>query len=452
MPEAVAFQNDLEELICERPPRFLDVAHLWAGGMLLTLVLISAVTKVEVVVVGGGRLMVDTPPMVLQPIEKSIIRELMVRVGDKVQKGQVLATLDPTFAEADMAILSAQQRTLFAQMRRLEAEINRKPYEARNTADPDEMLQSSLYRQRTAQYKSRLEIYGQDIDRLEASIKSTEDERKSLSQQLAIAREAENMRASLMHTQTGSKLQLMEAQTVRMRTERDYQSANNRLVELSHAVQSKKSERQNFIEDWSRQLLEELVKIRTETSRVDEGLAKAVRIRDLVVVTAPEDGVVLDVAKRSVGSVMQAGEAMITLIPSGQAMIADVAISSADIGYIKHGDEVVVKVDAFPFQKHGSLAGHLRSISQDSGSGAVPSNQQATASMLGRSGGAAETPSPQHRAQITIESFNLRNIPEGVTLIPGMTVSCEIKVGMRTVISYFLYPLTRGLTESMREP
>lgn len=449
MPEAVAFQSDLEEVISEPPPRHLSKVHMWAAGMFVLLIFVASVVKVDTVVVATGRLMPDTPPIVLQPIERGIIRELLVRPGDKVSKGQVLATLDPTFAQADMESLSQQQRTLLAQFRRLEMEANGRPFNARNTTDPDEMLQATLYRQRQAQYASRMEVFGQEIDRLEAALKSTEDDRGSLSKQLSIAREAENMRSALMQTQTGSKLQLMEAQTVRMRTERDYQNSINRVIELRHAIESKKAERQAYQDDWKRQLLEELVRIRTDLSRVDENLAKAVRVHDLVVVVAPENGVVLEVAKRSVGSVMQSGEALVTLVPSDVAMIADVSISSADIGFIKPSDTAVVKVDAFPFQKHGWLEGTLRAISQDSGTGYVKSSQDNIASALGRNN---TQDGAFHRAQVTIKELKLRRVPDGVFLIPGMTVSAEIKVGSRSVIGFFLYPLTRGLSESMREP
>jgi len=449
MPEAVAFQSDLEELISEAPPRHLSHIHLWAACMFVLLVLIAGIVQVDTVVVATGRLIPDTPPIVLQPIDRSIIRELLVKPGDKVAKGQLLATLDPTFAEADMVSLSQQQRSLLAQYRRLEMEANKRPYAAQNTADPDELLQGTLYRQRQAQYASRLEVYSQEISRLEANMKNTEEDRTSLSHQLSIAREAENMRMALMQTQTGSKLQLMEAQTIRMRTERDFQNAVNHLSELRHAIDSKRAERQAFVDEWNRQMLEELVRVRTELSRVDENLTKAVRVRDLVAVIAPENGVVLDVAKRSVGSVLQGGEALVTLVPSDVAMIADVAISSSDIGFIKPGDTALIKVDAFPFQKNGWLEGKLRAISQDSGSSMVKSSQDNIAAAMGH---ASNQDGAYHRAQVTVDSVKLRNIPPGVQMIAGMTVSAEIKVGARSVLGFFLYPLTRGITESMREP
>lgn len=450
MPEAVAFQADLEELICEPAPASIFYAHYWALLMFVILVIIASTVEVDVVVVGTGRLATDTPPIVLQPIERAVIREIKVKPGDTVSKGQVLATLDPTFAQADMASLGSQQRSLLAELNRLEREVNAKPYEASGTSNPDEMLQATIYRQRQAQYKSQLAMYDQEVDRLQASIKTLDDDSDAFAKQLSLAREMERMRNSLMESQSGSKLQLMGAQSTRVQAERDYQSALNRLNETRHAVQSKQAEKQAFIDSWARQQLEELVRVRNELSRIDENLAKATRIHDFVVVVAPEDGVVLDVARRSVGSVMREAETLVTMLPSNVAMIADVNIDSGDIGYIKHGDPVVIKVDAFPYQKHDGLEGHLRSISQESGNNLVRGTQDDIANSLGQNTG--KMGGVYHRAQITIEKNNLKRIPQGVGLIPGMTLSAEIKVGSRSVISYFLYPLTRGMTESMREP
>src|SRR5262249_57687395 len=90
----------------------------------------------------------------------------------------------------------------------------------------------------------------------------------------------------------------------------------------------------------------------TEGRGVAESLAKAVRMNALVVLTAPADGIVLEVAKRSVGSVLQEAEPLVTLVPTSAALIAEVMINSADVGYTKLGDEVAIKVDSFPYPRH----------------------------------------------------------------------------------------------------
>ena len=133
-----------------------------------------------------------------------------------------------------------------------------------------------------------------------------------------------------------------------MRTERDYQDATNRFDEAQHFLNSTQADRQAFIDGWRRQELEELAKARADATAVGESLAKAVRMNDLVVLTAPEDGIVLEVAKRSVGSVLQEAEPLVTMVPTGTPLIAEVMINSADVGYTKLGDEVAMKVDAFP--------------------------------------------------------------------------------------------------------
>jgi len=287
-------------------------------------------------------------------------------------------------------------------------------------------------------------VFEEDQQRLAAQIKTTEDDRASLLKQLDYAKDVENMRSQLVQSQFGSKLSLLDAQTLRVRTERDYQDAANRLVELQHAVLSKRAERQNYIDEWRRQILENLQAAQTEATKANEAMSKATLINDLVVVTAPADGVVLDVAKRSVGSIIREAEPLITIVPTDAPLVADITISSSDVGHIRPGDEVVVKVDAFPYQRHGLLKGRLLYVSEESFAMAEAGGD--AQSGAGRAAGAV------HRGRVALLDTKLANLPTGAHLIPGMTVSAEIKVDSRRVIGFFIYPLTRGLGESLREP
>jgi HlyD family secretion protein len=252
------------------------------------------------------------------------------------------------------------------------------------------------------------------------------------------------MRARLFSMQAGSRLNYLDAQVLRMRNERDNQDAVHHLDDLRHALATKEAERQVFVDEWRRQLLEDLVKARTTASSLTENLVKAQRMNDLVVLTAPEDGIVLEIAKKSTGSVIQAAEPIVTMVPSTAPLIAEISINSADVGFSKPGDEVAIKVDAFPYQKHGLLTGKLRSIGEDSFS---PNGGANVTSVSGQS-----PLGVFHRSQVELTDARLHNIPSGSHLIPGMSVTAEIKVGSRSVISYFLYPVERGLQESIREP
>ncbi|WP_159997050.1 HlyD family type I secretion periplasmic adaptor subunit, partial [Roseomonas sp. 18066] len=443
-PEALDFQDELEQVIAEPPPPWLRGPHYLVALLLIGLVATAALTETDIVVVGTGRLVTDSPPLVLQPMDRSIIREILVRPGQRVTAGQVLAVLDPTFARADRAALDSQRQALAAQTGRLEAELAERPLPAPAPGNLDAALQFTLWRQRQAQYATRLQGFDEEIGSQQAGIRTAEEQATYLSQQLAVASDVEGVRAKLLEGQVGSRLQYLGARSQRLQTEQDWRSSLNRATELRHALAARRADRQAFLDEWRRALLEEAVRTRGELARVEESLTKAARLDELTRITAPQDAVVLEVARRSVGSVLREGEALISLTPADVPLIAEVTIGSADIGYTKPGDAVTVKVDAFPFQRHGAVTGQLRAISQESFTRGSESRDAETPPSMG--GGAV------HRGQVTLDSLALRNLPEGARLTPGMTVSAEIMVGTRSVLGYFLYPITRGLQESIREP
>jgi hemolysin D len=154
---------------------------------------VRLIPRVKPLVAASGRLIADAPTIVVQPMHLSIIREMRVKSGDVVHKSDVLASLDPTFRQADKLELTVQQNALRAQISRLEAELSDAPLRLDGSA-PDSVLQMTLYNQRRSQYASRLRAFEEDIQRYEPAILSTEQNRNSLQQQADIAKEVEGMR------------------------------------------------------------------------------------------------------------------------------------------------------------------------------------------------------------------------------------------------------------------
>lgn len=436
-------EPDLDEMLAERPPRLLCNAHYAVVGMFVGLTAIASLVEVDVIVSAPGRLAADAPTIVVQPLQISIVREMHVKAGDVVRKGDVLARLDPTFAQADRAALVTRQDALAARIARLEAETA--GVELDIAADtPERQLELALFHQRRSEYAARLQAFDEDILRFTAAMAAAVESRESLAAQLEVARKVETMRSKLYKTQVDSEINYLDAQVARMRAERDHRDATTRHDEARHHLNSTRADRQAFIDEWRRRVLEELATSRAEAATVNESLAKAVRMNDLVVLTAPEDGIVLEVAKRSVGSVLREAEPLVTMVPTSAPLIAEVMIDSADVGYTKLGDEVAIKVDAFPYQRHGLLEGRLRAIGEDSVSTLSPGTVTPAPNL--------PIPGVVHRSQVALDDGRLHALPEGTRLIPGMTLTAEIKVGSRSVISYFLYPLMRAVNESIREP
>ena len=439
--EAIAFQDDLEALLAEPPSRLLGSGHWLLALLVLLLVVGAGFARVDVVVTGSGRLMPDAPPVVLQPMERAVLRELLVRPGQAVRQGDVLARLDPTFTEADRQALTAQARSLRAQLGRIEAE--RAGASPAPAIDADTALQAMLQHQRQALQASRLRGFAEEIRALETGLLAIEAQQGTLAEQATIAREVEALRARLLEGQIGSRLNLLAARTQRLEAERQLDQARARREELGHSLAARRAEQQGFADDWQRLLLEDAVRLRGELVRVEESLAKALRMEALTTFVAQVDGVVLEVARRSAGSVLREAEPLITLVPAAAPLIAEITLRSADIGQLRLGEAVVLKVDAFPFQRHGALAGRLRAVSRDSYNPTLPMGAEAAG---GPQSGAV------HRGQVEVLGGATPRLPPGTALIPGMTLLAEIKVGERSVLGYFLNPLLRGLQESLREP
>lgn len=433
---ALDFLPDADAIERNPLPGYLRITvHVLALAVVL-FVLWASFSEVERVVVASGRLVNPLPNIVVQPLETSIIQKIEVRVGQVVRQGQVLATLDPTFAQADEAQLRSRLQSLDTQTRGLNAELLGK-----NTApsgkDADAVLQAQLSRERQANYAAQLAKLEQNIARVAATMDTNRRDQLVMAQRMKSLNEMEAMQETLMAQNFGARLQLLEARDRRLAAERELQLANNREHELRNELAALESEKTAFTKSWRQKTMEDLLNTARDRDGIKEQLQKADKRKQLVALVSPVDAVVLDMAKLSQGSVVQAAEQMFTLVPLGAALEAEVKIDALDIGYIKAGDLVHVKLDAFPFQKHSALDGKVRTISEDA---------------FRRDSGAPGALDAYYLSRIAYGDSQLKKMPDKARLLPGMTLSAEIVVGKRSVMSYLIWPLTKAMNESIREP
>jgi len=160
--------------------------------------------------------------------------------------------------------------------------------------------------------------------------------------------------------QFGAKLQLLEARDRRLSVERDLQMARNKELELNREIASLEAEKTAFTKSWRQKTMEDLLSASRDRDGVNEQLQKADKRKKMVNLVSPIDAVVLEIAKLSEGSIVKEAEQMFTLVPLSSQLEAEVKIDSIDIGYIKNGDVAHLKLDAFPFQKHGALEANIR--------------------------------------------------------------------------------------------
>ena len=405
-------------------------------ALVVITILWASLSEVDQVVTARGRLVTVQPNIVLQPLETAQIKAFNVKAGQVVKKGQVLVVLDPTFIAADLAQAQDRLKSLDAEVRRVEQELSGKNSEPKDK-NADELLQSQLQRERLASYQARLLRLNESIERFKAAMQTNVYDVQSLDARVKSLRDIEAMNERLTQQQFQSNMKLLESRERRQEVERELIGARNRSNELKRQLAEAEAERASFTREWRQKSTEELVEVRRERGAVAEQVKKAERRSNLIELVAPMNAVVLEVAARSTGSIIREAEPLLTLVPIGDTLEAELQIDAQDVGYIKLNDPVRLKIDAFPFQKHGLIKGSLEKLGQDAFTKDVNSSQASAPYYLGRA---------------SLEKNELRNLPRNAPLIPGMTLSAEIVVGKRSIISYVLYPVIRGLSEAVREP
>lgn len=433
----VEYLPDADEIERSPVPRFAQLTlHVLVLGVVAFIVWASF-SKVDQVVVAQGRLVNPLPNIVVQPLETSVIQSVDVRIGQVVKKGERLASLDATFVQADETQLRLRLASLDTQLKGLEQELAGGA-QGKTAPDADAQLQANLIAERKANYRAQQVKLSENVARLRASLATNRQDQQLVASRLKSLREIEGMQEKMVAQKYGAPLQLLEAQQRTKEVERDLELVVSREQELRRELAAVEADKTAFEKGWRQKAMEDMLAVSRERDVLREQLQKADRRQKLVTLVAPVDAVVLDIAKLSQGSIVKEAETFFTLVPLNVALEAEVQIESADMGYIKIGDPVHVKLDAYPFQRHGTLDAQVRSISQDAfrrEAAARPSAVDA-----------------YYVSRIALKGDMLKNMTPSSRLMPGMTLAAEIVVGQRSVISYLAWPLTKGMTEAIREP
>ncbi len=231
--------------------------------------------------------------------------------------------------------------------------------------DADSKMEAALSSERQANYRAQMEKMNETIGGLRASIDTNRHDQQILETRVKSLQEIENMQEKLVAQQFGARVHLLEARDKRLEVERDMQLAKNREQELKRQLAAAEAEKSAFDLSWRQKMMEDLLATSHDRDTQAEQLLKADRRHKLVTLVAPTDAVVLDIAKLSQGSVIREAETLFTLVQLDTQLESEVQIDSIDTGYVKVGDTARLKLDAFPYQRHGALTGTIQTISED---------------------------------------------------------------------------------------
>jgi adhesin transport system membrane fusion protein len=357
----------------------------------------AAVSQVDIITVASARIVPDGREQMIASLEGGILRDLLVREGQQVVEGQELALLDPTRFEAQKAEGQAKRISLRGAVARLQAEASGQPL----TFPPEVQAAPSVVQGERESFQARLHGLSEAVDSNRRSV-------ALLQRELSVA---EAM---------ATKGLMSEVEVMRVRRQ-----VNDMNLQTQERVN-------RFRQDASA----ELVRVRTELSMLEEQMVVKDDALRRTMLVSPVRGVVKTIRMNTLGGVVAPAAPIMEIMPVGPRVLVEARVKPADIGFVKVGQHVIVKLQAFEFNVYGGLQGTVDALSPD----AITEDR----------GGPDAS---YYRATIRAEPIPPRpgKAPaKPLAVLPGMTATVEIRTGQRSVLGFVLRPMLKT-SEAFRE-
>ena len=285
------------------------------------------------------------------------------------------------------------------------------------------------------------------LSKLAATLAKAENEKKrapqilsKLEQTLPIYNKAVASYSKLEKEGFFGGLATADKQRAAIEKAKDLDAQQSTVAALDATIAAQKMRISQTQSNYQSELQKELVEIRSRVAQLQPTLDKSVYKAGLMELKAPQDGIVKDPATTTVGAVVQPSTVVVTIVPNGEQLYADITIKNEDVGFVRVGQTAQVKLAAYPFQHHGMLTGTVIHISADA---TEPPKQ-------GDGMQAAQGATYKARVRLDQQVFNDAH-GNKLVITPGMQVAAEINQGKRTVLEYLLSPVRKTVEEAGRE-
>jgi HlyD family secretion protein len=319
-------------------------------GLLTGVALWAVFGQLDIVAVADGKLVPSSYLKIVQPAEQGIVREILVKEGEAVREGQVLIRMDSVLAAADARSLQTDYDNKRLALRRIDAQLSGARL-AMAKGDPPE-----LYAQVGAQFEANVRAYENALaqehsllDKARNDLSAAQSTKTKLEQVLPHYIEQERAFAKLQ--EDGFAGRIVATDKARERVEKEQDLRTQEYIIRSNLALIEQSERKiaQITADYRRQLRTERVEIASQADRLRQELAKQAHRRELLELRAPQAGTVKDLATHTIGTVAAPGTILMTLVPHGDTLIAEVWVGNQDVGFVRPGQEVKLKLAAFQF-------------------------------------------------------------------------------------------------------
>lgn len=434
--------NIVETTLLKAPDRLFErnfaTVLLWViVALTVSLLVWSAVARVDETVHATGRIVPSSRLQVVSNLEGGVVKDILVKAGDRVKVGQPLLRLDPTASSADFARSDTSIDALQARAARLDAEARGQPLvfpAALETSVPSLVAnERALHTAQIASLATERDITRARLLQADRAAGQAQAEALARTEAFDQARREVEILAPLVEKGVEPTMSLVRAKS----TERQAASASEATREAARRAEAARTEAlvaiRNVEQRFRAQASEALATTRAEIAAQSETMPALADRMQRTLLRAPVTGVVNRVLVTTVGGSIRPGEPLVEVVPDGEALVVEALVKPQDIAFLRIGQKASVKISAYDYAVYGSLPGVVERIAPDA----------ITDERTGES----------HFA-IRVKTDSTALVTQDGTRLPigaGMTADVDVRGQERSVLSYLLTPLTRLRDNAFRE-
>lgn len=417
-------------------------------ALLAFLLIWAAVGRIDIIAVAPGKLVPLTYLKVVQPPESGIVSELLVSEGDKVKAGQVLVRMDRHVSEADSRQIEVDLKVKQLELRRIDAELAGTSLKHLPGDTPELFAEvDTQFRTRRQAYQDALDAEKATLIRAEQDYRAAVEQETKLGQTAPLLKEQEAGWNQLVKEGYAGKLMALDRTRARMESEGELAAQHHTVESLRAGIEQSRKKIAQIVSNYRQQLATERVETETQRHKLAQDWDKQSHRHGLLELKAPQDGIIKDLATHTIGTVVQPGTILMTLVPEDEPMQAEVTVANLDAGFVTSGQTAKIKLSAYPFQEYGMVEGTVKHVSPDAIEGGDLAQRKTTQGDAGQ----AENPPAGYRTLVALNTPYLEAEGKRYRLSPGMQVAAEINLGTRTVLEYLLSPVRKTIHEAARE-
>lgn len=425
--------------IQETPPNPLA---RWLAFGLLALIIIAVIWAmlghVNIVASAEGKIIPSSRVKQIQPLEKGVVKKILVKEGQLVEQGEALIELDATISLADKNRLESDLKSTEMQLAvnlGLMQLLNNKTPENSNYIKNQALINNPLHQELLTQqwltYRSEQQALQSSLNKTLAEQAANREMISKFSQTLPIITERSQNLKTLHEKSFVSENDYLDAEQQRIQQYHDLAAEKQRAKQLKATEQELRENIQLHQAQTKTRLLSETTELKRQQASLKEELIKANNINKKRILYAPVAGQVQDLTISTEGGVVTEAQQLMQIVPRDEQLEVEVFLENKDIGFVQEGMASEIKIHTFPFTKYGVINAEVSNVSDDA--------------ILDEARGLL------FKMQLRMEKNTIGVNGKAVRLIPGMAVTAEIKTGERRIIEFFLAPLMRHKAESIRE-